>query len=122
MKTILDTNQNPGTPITLPDMKQIWKSCLPLGVIFWLIGLGLWWQQSLDETILFFYNPARIANASFVTLLRGLTDYGMALLGLPFTMLFANMILKQSKAEQLPFLSMVWGVLLVFLTILFVGM
>jgi undecaprenyl-diphosphatase len=44
---------------------------------------------------------------------------GMAILGLPFTMLFANMILKQTKAEQLPMLSKVWGILLVFLIVIF---
>jgi membrane-associated phospholipid phosphatase len=44
---------------------------------------------------------------------------GTAVIGLPLTMLFANMILKQSKEEQLPLLSRVWGALLIFLTIVF---
>lgn len=47
---------------------------------------------------------------------------GTAVIGLPLTMLFANMILKQTKEEQLPFLSSVWGVLLILLTIVFMIM
>jgi len=47
---------------------------------------------------------------------------GMALIGLPFSMLFASMILRQTKVEQLPFLSKIWGILLVFLTYLFMNM
>ena len=40
---------------------------------------------------------------------------GMALIGLPFSILFANMILKRIPREKLPFLSWVWGLHLVFL-------
>jgi membrane-associated phospholipid phosphatase len=47
---------------------------------------------------------------------------GMGVLGLPFSMLFAQMILKQTQAELLPFLSKVWGVLLFFLTFVFMQM
>ena len=255
MKLASNANDNVGTPITLPSMQQIWRICLPLGIIFWLIGFALWWQFGLDETILFTTNTARVHNMPIVVLSQWLTNYGMAVitgilliyllasklinsldapltvyfyticsmglsgivgdllkelfarprpaityadellilsqsmtpsipsghtvksialalpfillvpsnntlhkiikvviaavavcvsfsrimlgahyvsdvvagfgmafLGLPFTMLFANMVLKQSKAEQLPFMSMIWGVLLVFLTFLFVGM
>jgi len=45
---------------------------------------------------------------------------GTALAGLPFSMMFAHMILRRAKQEQLPFLSRIWGVLLVFLTVVFV--
>lgn len=44
---------------------------------------------------------------------------GMALTGLPVTMLFANMILRKMKQEQLPFLSIVWSLVLIVLTYLF---
>jgi membrane-associated phospholipid phosphatase len=47
---------------------------------------------------------------------------GMALIGLPFTMMFANMVLRKAKQEQLPVLSMVWGSLLIFLTLLFLAL
>jgi membrane-associated phospholipid phosphatase len=45
---------------------------------------------------------------------------GIGIMGFPFTMMFANMILKQTKTEQLPILSKVCGVLLVLLTIVFI--
>jgi len=45
---------------------------------------------------------------------------GMALIGLPFSMLFANMVLRKAKQEQLPFLSKIWGILLIFLTWVFI--
>ena len=47
---------------------------------------------------------------------------GMGIIGLPFTMLFAKMLLKRMKTEQLPILSKVWGVLLIFLTVVFMAM
>ena len=47
---------------------------------------------------------------------------GMALIGLPISVLFANMIFGQTKADQLPFLSKIWRILLIFLTFLFMNM
>ena len=47
---------------------------------------------------------------------------GMALVGLPLTMLFANMILRKMKQEKLPAMSIVWGLLLVFLTLIFLAL
>ena len=44
---------------------------------------------------------------------------GMALIGLPFSMLFANMVLRKTNQERLPFLSRIWGILLIFLTYVF---
>ncbi len=44
---------------------------------------------------------------------------GMALICLPISMMFANMVLRKAKQEQLPFLSKIWGVLLIFLTCVF---
>lgn len=48
-----------------------------------------------------------------------LAGIGMALVGLPLSMLFANMILRKATQEKLPALSIVWGFLLVFLTLVF---
>ncbi|MGB2964119.1 MAG: phosphatase PAP2 family protein [Anaerolineales bacterium] len=48
-----------------------------------------------------------------------LAGIGMALIGLPLSMLFANMILRKAKQEQLPALSIVWGIVLIFLTFVF---
>jgi membrane-associated phospholipid phosphatase len=44
---------------------------------------------------------------------------GMALIGLPCSMLFANMVLRKTNQERLPFLSKIWGMLLIFLTYVF---
>ena len=48
-----------------------------------------------------------------------LGGFGMAFVGLPFAMLFASIILKQSTQEQLPMLSKVWFVLLLVLMAIF---
>ena len=44
---------------------------------------------------------------------------GMAIIGFPFSMLFANMILKQTQPEQLAMLSKIWGLLLIALILIF---
>jgi undecaprenyl-diphosphatase len=48
-----------------------------------------------------------------------LAGIGMALIGLPLSMMFANMLLRRMKREQLPRLSYVWGLLLIFLVWVF---
>lgn len=49
-----------------------------------------------------------------------LAGIGTALIGLPFTMLFANIPLSKMKQELLPKASIVWGFLLIFLTVVFI--
>jgi undecaprenyl-diphosphatase len=44
---------------------------------------------------------------------------GMALIGLPLSMMFTNMLLGKMKQEQLPKMSYIWGFLLIFLTWVF---
>jgi len=51
-----------------------------------------------------------------------LAGIGMALIGLPLSMMFANMPLRKMKQEQLPKLSYVWGLLLIFLTWVFMSL
>jgi membrane-associated phospholipid phosphatase len=51
-----------------------------------------------------------------------LAGIGMALIGLPLSMMFANMLLRKMKQEQLPKLSYVWGLLLIFLTWVFMAL
>jgi len=51
-----------------------------------------------------------------------LAGIGMALVGLPLTMTFANMVLRKSSQEKLPMLSIVCGLLLVFLTLIFLAL
>jgi len=43
----------------------------------------------------------------------------MALTGLPCSMLFADMVLRKAKQERLPFLSRIWGIILIVLTYIF---
>ncbi len=47
---------------------------------------------------------------------------GMGLVGLPISMMFANMVLRKTGQERLPFLSRIWGLLLIFLTYVFMIM
>lgn len=49
-----------------------------------------------------------------------LAGIGTALLGLPLTMIFANMVLRNVNQDRLQTLSIVWGFLLVFLTLVFI--
>ena len=51
-----------------------------------------------------------------------LAGIGMALIGLPLSMMFANMVLRKASQEKLPALSIVWGFLLGFLTLLFMAL
>jgi membrane-associated phospholipid phosphatase len=48
-----------------------------------------------------------------------LAGIGMALVGLPLSMLFANLLLRKMPPERLPMLSKIWGLLLIVLTYLF---
>lgn len=50
-----------------------------------------------------------------------LAGIGMALIGLPLSMAFANLILRKMKMEMLPRLSLVWGLILIFLTLVFLA-
>jgi len=51
-----------------------------------------------------------------------LAGVGMALIGLPLSMLFANMILRKVNEEQLPTISLIWGLILIFLTFVFMAL
>jgi undecaprenyl-diphosphatase len=48
-----------------------------------------------------------------------LAGIGTALIGLPLSMLFANMVLRKAKQEQLFHLSIIWTILLIVLTAIF---
>ena len=47
---------------------------------------------------------------------------GIALMILPLSILFANMVLRKTNQERLPFMSKIWGILLIFLTYVFMFM
>lgn len=84
MKILKDSDKDKGTPILLPDTKRIWIACFVLGAMFWIIGLILWAQRGIDEAVLFYYNPMRIAMDPIVVLSQWLSSYGMAAITILF--------------------------------------
>jgi undecaprenyl-diphosphatase len=96
MKTFKDTNKDKGTTIPLPDTKRIWIACFVLGAVFWIIGLILWAQRGIDEAVLFYYNPMRIAMDPIVVLSKWLSSNGMAAI----TILFVVYLLVSKKLKS----------------------
>ena len=97
MKIFKKPNQGQGTPIHLPDTKRIWMTCFALGALFWIIGLVLWAQGGIDKTLLFYYNPMRVAKDPIVILMKWLSSYGMALI----SALFVVYLLVSQKLKAL---------------------
>ena len=92
-------NKDKGTPILLPDTKRIWNACLILGAMFWIIGLILWAQRGIDEAILFYYNPMRIAMDPIVVVSKWLSSNGMAAITVIFVVyLLVSKILSSLDA------------------------
>jgi membrane-associated phospholipid phosphatase len=99
MKIFKDSKKDKGTPILLPDTKGIWNACLVFGTVFWIIGLILWAQRGIDEAILFYYNPMRIAMDPIVVLSKWLSSNGMAAITITFVVyLLVSKILKSLNA------------------------
>jgi undecaprenyl-diphosphatase len=97
MNIFKNANKDKGTPILLPNAKSIWIACFALGAVFWIIGLVLWGQQGIDETVLFYYNAMRIANDPVVILSEWLSSYGMAVI----TVIFVVYLLVSQKFKSL---------------------
>lgn len=99
MKAITDTNPTHETSILLPDAKKIWGICFASGTILWLIGLILWQQHRIDESILFEYQTLRGAQGPLILLSQWLTSYGMAVIASIFVIyLLASQKLKALDA------------------------
>jgi undecaprenyl-diphosphatase len=99
MKDAKSSKKDHGTPIKLPETKQLWIICVILGALFWIIGLVLWWQQGLDKAVLFYFNPMRIAKAPMVIFSKWLTSYGMAAITSIFiTYLILSKVIKSLDA------------------------
>jgi membrane-associated phospholipid phosphatase len=86
-------DQDQGTPILLPDTRRIWVICFILGAVFWIAGLILWAQGGIDEAVLFYFNPMRIAMDPMVVWSKWLTSNGMA----SITILFVVYLLLSKK-------------------------
>lgn len=78
MGNFKEVNTDKGTPIHLPDTKRIWLVCLISGTMFWIIGVILWAKKGIDEAVLFYYNPMRVAMDPIVVLSKWLSSNGMA--------------------------------------------
>lgn len=96
MKIFQDANKDKGTPILLPDKKKAWIACFILGAVFWIIGVILWAQGRIDEAVLFYYNPMRIAMDPIVVLSKWLSSNGMAAI----TVLFVVYLLVSKKFKS----------------------
>jgi len=97
MKVSKFANKDHGTPIPLPDAKRIWMVCFGLGIVFWIVGLVLWGQQGVDKSVLFYYNPGRIAYDPVVALSKWLSSNGMAAI----TILFVVYLLLSKMIKSL---------------------
>lgn len=97
MRIFRNANRNSGTPIPLPDAKRTWIACSALGAVFWIIGLILWLHGGIDEAVLFYYNPMRIAMDPIVVLSRWLSSNGMATI----TTIFVVYLLASKKIKSL---------------------
>ncbi len=95
---ILKRNRNAeGTPIPIPDAKRLWIACFLSGAVFWIIAVILWWQQGIDEAVLFYYNAPRIAAEPIVVVSKWLSGYGMATISI----LFIIYLLASKKIRSL---------------------
>jgi len=97
MKIFKDANKAKGTPILLPAAKGIWISCFVLGTLFWIIALLLWARGGVDEAVLFYYDPMRIAMAPIVVLSKWFSSNGMATI----TIIFVVYLLVSKRLKSL---------------------
>lgn len=99
MKTSKFSGIGEGTPIQIPDTKQIWIWCLSIGALFWIIALILWWQGGIDQRILFYFDPQRISYAPIIALSKSFSSYGMAAITTIFVIyLILSKIIKEPDA------------------------
>jgi len=70
--------------IFIANLKNFWAITIISGAILLLVGLILWQQQEIDKTILFYFNPARIASDLIIVLFKYLSSYGMAAITILF--------------------------------------
>lgn len=81
----------------LPDTKKIWIACFVFGAGLWIIALFLWAQGRIDESVLFYFNPMRIAMDPIVVLSKWLSSNGMAAI----TVIMVGYLLVSKKVKYL---------------------
>jgi membrane-associated phospholipid phosphatase len=88
-----------ATPLL--SLGRWWWAWVAVGALFWAAGLLMWAQQasgaSLDQDVLFFFDPLRQADSWAPRVARWLTSYGMAAL----TAIYVLLMLLGSRFKQL---------------------
>ena len=96
MRSFMKTSNGEGTPIVIPDTKRLWIACAVVGAVFWLVAIFLWISGGIDEFLLFYYNPMRIAMDPLVIWAQWLSSYGMAAI----TVLLVVYLLASKKIKS----------------------
>ena len=86
-----------GSQIPLPETQKRWAVCFISGALFWITALILWGQQEIDQAVLFYFNPMRIAGDPVVAFSQWLSSYGMAAI----TIIFIIYLLLSKKIQYL---------------------
>jgi hypothetical protein len=97
MKIFKGLNNKGGTPILLPDTKKLWIASFVLRSVFWLMAIFLWVNGRIDEVVLFYFDPMRVAMDPVVVVAMWLTSCGMAAI----TVLFVAYLLASKKIKSL---------------------
>ena len=84
MRIINFANKGEGPPVEIPNTKRIWIWCFSVGALFWITALILWWQGSIDQRILFYFDPQRVSYAPIIALSKWLSSSGMATITILF--------------------------------------
>ena len=92
-----NADEDKGTAIPLPDTKKTWIACFVMGAVFWILALILWAQGGIDEAVLFYYDPMRIAMDPIVVVSKWFSSNGMATI----TIIFVIYLLVSKKVKSL---------------------
>ncbi len=88
---------NPAAESSIPiiGIEKVWKYTLSTGIAFWALALILWAQEGVDNAVLFYFNPSRIALDPLAVISRWLSSNGMAAITILFVLyLLASKIFK----------------------------
>lgn len=66
--------------MNIPEMRKFWVMAGAPGLFLWLVALALWGQGTLDQWVLFYFDPARVARSPGVVVAEWVTGYGMSVI------------------------------------------
>lgn len=78
MEATPKANQGHSLPVEILAPKRTWTWCFVLGAFFWISALVLWWQEGIDQAILFYFDPQRIDYSPLIAFSKILSSNGMA--------------------------------------------